>query len=164
MISASSLQFSRIALIGKYRSPEAAESVRILATYLRQRGLETVVEEETAALIGDELASVASFESIGAEADIAIVVGGDGTLLNSARHLASFGVTLVGVNQGRLGFMTDVSREAMIESMDDLLSGNFSREERFLIEARVVRDGVLLPSNLALNDIVLSKANPGRMI
>ncbi len=164
MISASSLQFSRIALIGKYRSPEAAESVRILATYLRQRGLETVVEEETAALIGDELASVASFESIGAEADIAIVVGGDGTLLNSARHLASFGVPLVGVNQGRLGFMTDVSREAMIESMDDLLSGNFSREERFLIEARVVRDGVLLPSNLALNDIVLSKANPGRMI
>jgi NAD+ kinase len=92
------------------------------------------------------------------------VVGGDGTLLNAARQLAPYGVPLVGVNQGRLGFMTDVSRDTVLTSMKDLLAGCFTREDRFLLEAQVLRQGEPLGVHLSLNDVVLSKGEVGRMI
>jgi len=164
MASNPTFPLRRVALIGKYRSPEAAESLGLLADFLSRRNVDVLIEAETAACIGANDGRVASYSVIGKEADAAIVVGGDGTLLNAARHLAAFGVPLVGVNQGRLGFMTDVSRENMLASMDDLLAGRFSREDRFLLEALIERRGTRLAPGLALNDIVLSKANPGRMI
>ncbi|MCK9283423.1 MAG: NAD(+) kinase [Rhodocyclaceae bacterium] len=152
------------ALVGKFRSPEVVESLRLLADFFRQRGIAVLMDEESAHFAAEGAIVGASYRDIGAKADVAIVVGGDGTLLNAARQLAAYAVPLVGVNQGRLGFMTDVSRESMLASMEDLLAGRFSREERFLLQARIQRDGVWVTPNFALNDIVLSKANAGRMI
>jgi len=95
-----------IALIGKYHSLEVAESLRLLARYLRERGVGVLIEAETAQHVAaptdDGLWLAASFEVIGAQADLAIVVGGDGTMLHAARCLARVGVPLVGVNQGGL--------------------------------------------------------------
>jgi NAD kinase len=95
---------------------------------------------------------------------MAIVVGGDGTMLNAARQLARYRVPLVGVNQGRLGFMTDIARSDMLTCMDDLLDGKFVPETRMLLDAEVVRDERSVVSNLALNDVVVDKGAIGRMI
>jgi NAD+ kinase len=157
-----------IALIGKYRSPEIAESLCLVARYLSARNVNVLIEEEAARNVGDLLRSVvwegSDFAAIGAQADIAIVIGGDGTMLNAARQLARYRVPLVGVNQGRLGFMTDIARSEMLVCMEDLLAGQFVPENRMLLDAEVLRDGRCLASNLALNDVVVDKGAIGRMI
>ena len=155
---------STAALISKYRSPEVAESVRDLAAYLRGQGVTVLVEGGTAdAIVTGEHAPV-SHETIGAEADVAIVIGGDGTMLDAARRLAQYDVPLVGVNQGRLGFMTDISRHDMISDIGDLLAGRFIEERRFLLDATVWRAGERMFHVLAFNDVVVNRGELGRMI
>lgn len=156
--------FRTIALIGKYQSREIAESLLSLAAFLKERGIAVLLEEATAAAVGSNGYEVASYETIGERADLAVVLGGDGTMLNTARHLARFEVPLVGINQGRLGFMTDIALGAMVESITALLEGTFSREQRFLLEAEVLRAGQTAFQTLALNDVVVNKGEIGRMI
>ena len=157
-----------IALIGKYHSREIAESLVLMAQALSKRGVKVIIETVTAknSFSPDELRpwGFCDFQAIGEQADMAIVIGGDGTLLNAARQLASHGVPLVGVNQGRLGFMTDVARNDMLTCIDDLLGGKFTPEERMLLDADVLRGGVRIASNLALNDVVVDKGAIGRLI
>ena len=157
-----------IALVGKYHSPNIAESLRRLAEYLHERGIAVFIERETAENIGTKVDLsrwvTCGFNDIGAHADLAIVLGGDGTMLNAARRLARYCVPLVGVNQGRLGFMTDIARDDMLTCMDDLLDGRFVAENRMLLAAEVIRDGREIASNLALNDVVVDKGAIGRMI
>jgi len=156
--------FPTIALIGKYQSREIAESLLSLAAFLRQHGVEVLLEEATAAAVGANGYAVADYDAIGLRARLAVILGGDGTMLNAARSLARFDVPLVGINQGRLGFMTDIALGAMIESITALLEGKFSREQRFLLKAEVLRDGVAAYQTLALNDVVVNKGDIGRMI
>ena len=156
--------FRTIALIGKYKSPEIAESLMALAGFLGSRGVEVLVEEGTAALVRADGLTVASYRSIGKQADLAIVLGGDGSMLTAARHLAETGVPLVCVNQGRLGFMTDLARNSMLDGVADLLDGKFKSEERFLLEAEVLRGSERVFQTLALNDVVVNKGDLGRMI
>jgi NAD+ kinase len=160
-------QIRTAALIGKYRSPEVAESLRVLSAFLQRRGVCVLIEEGTAASVGPDgfdSNDVASYEAIGEAADVAIVVGGDGTMLHSARRLAESDVPLVGVNQGRLGFMTDIALDEMLPSMEELLAGRFKAERRILLEAEVIRDGERMFQTSALNDVVLNKGEVGRMI
>ena len=157
-----------IALVGKYHSLEIAESLRRLAEYLYERGVSVFIERETAEHIGRQVDLsrwvTCGFNDIGAHADLAIVIGGDGTMLNAARRLSRYRVPLVGVNQGRLGFMTDIGRDDMLTCMDDLLDGRFAAENRMLLDADVIRQGKEIASNLALNDVVVDKGAIGRMI
>ena len=164
MNTAASNAFHTVALIGKYQSREIAESLLSLATFLSGRGVEVLLEEETAAAVGANGYALAGYEAIGTRADLAVILGGDGTMLNAARHLAEFEVPLVGINQGRLGFMTDIALGTMIESVTALLAGKFSREQRFLLNAEVLRGGVPAFQTLALNDVVVNKGDIGRMI
>jgi NAD+ kinase len=157
-------EFGTIALIGKYQSPEIAGSLQDLVAYLREQGRQVLVEEGTAAAAGSMDCMPASYEDIGARADLAIILGGDGTMLNAARRLANFGVPLVGVNQGRLGFMTDIAGENMLDGVAALLAGEFSSEQRFLLDARVSRAGECVFQTVALNDVVVNKGQAGRMI
>ncbi|MCX7150661.1 MAG: NAD kinase [Rhodocyclales bacterium] len=156
--------FHTIALIGKYQSREIAESLRVLATFLKERGIEVLLEEDTATAVGASNYAVAGYDAIGVRAELAVVLGGDGTMLHAARQLAKFNVPLVGINQGRLGFMTDIALGTMIESITALLDGKFSREKRFLLTAEVLRDGEPAFQTLALNDVVVNKGDIGRMI
>lgn len=162
--NASMFAFATIAIIGKYQSPEVAESVVSLADFLRQRGLSVLVEEETAGALASGDFEVANYDEIGTRADLAVVLGGDGTMLNSARRLAQFGVPLLGVNQGRLGFMTDIARGTMLEGVASVLDGNYTSEQRFMLNAEVWRDGVKVFEAKALNDVVTNKGDVGRMI
>ncbi|WP_263771800.1 NAD kinase [Propionivibrio soli] len=157
-----------IALIGKYQSREIAESLCLLADNLSGRGITVIIEEATVSNSGlpDDMRQweQGDFAAIGARADLAIVIGGDGTMLNAARHLASYRVPLVGVNQGRLGFMTDIARNEMLTCMDALLEGRFTPESRMLLGAEVIRDGHRVGANLALNEVVVDKGAIGRLI
>lgn len=156
--------FRTIALIGKYKSPEIAESLMSLAEFLKSRGVDVLVEEGTADLVGADGFPVVSYASIGERADLAIVLGGDGSMLTAARKLAESDVPLVGVNQGRLGFMTDLARDDMLDGMADLLEGKFKGEQRFLLDASVRRGDAVLFQTQALNDVVVNKGDLGRMI
>jgi NAD+ kinase len=157
-----------IALIGKNQSREIVESLCLLGKNLSERGITVLVEELTAD-VADAPAELrrwptCDFAAIGERADLAIVLGGDGTMLNAARQLARHRVPLVGVNQGRLGFMTDIARSDMLTSIDDLLAGRFTPESRLLLEAEVWRSGSSIASGLSLNEIVVDKGAIGRLI
>ena len=157
-----------IALIGKYHSREIAESLCLLAGNLHDRGVRVIIEEVTASLseapVDLRRWASGSYAMIGEQADVAIVLGGDGTLLSAARQLARYRKPLVGVNQGRLGFMTDIARSEMLTCMDDLLSGKFVPESRMMLSAEVVRAGQGIAASLALNEVVVDKGAIGRLI
>jgi NAD+ kinase len=157
-----------IALIGKYRSRDLSGLLATLAQPLRQRGIAVLIERATASNFDASTPTpcweVCDFDEIGDRADLAIVLGGDGTMLHTARQLAPYRVPLVGVNQGRLGFMTDIARDDMLFSMDALLRGDFLPEERMLLEAQIVRDGKPIASGLALNEVVIDKGGISRLI
>jgi NAD+ kinase len=155
--------FRRIALIGKFQSAEVAESLHALAVFLGEQGCEVMVEEETASNIG-ATARAAGYAEIGAGADLAVVVGGDGTMLAAARNLVRYRVPMVGINQGRLGFMTDIALHDMRKSLGAILAGQYSMEERSLIDAELTRGGKVLLQTLALNDAVVNKGAEGRLI
>lgn len=156
-----------VALIGKYQSREISESLILLARDLQRRGLVVLFETSTAKnVVSPEFNGWehCNFTEIGQRADLAIVLGGDGTMLNAARQLAHYCVPLVGVNQGRLGFMTDIARSDMLGAMDDLLAGKFKPETRMLLEGEVFRAGEKVASSLALNEVVVDKGPIGRLI
>lgn len=156
--------YATIALIGKYQSQEIAAAVRDLADFLRTQKREVLIEAGTAQSIGCQGCALADFNTIGQQADLAIVIGGDGTMLNAARRLAAHGVPLAGVNQGRLGFMTDIASHAMLEGVTDLLAGKFTPEKRQLLDARVLRQDEEMFHALAFNDVVVNKGDIGRLI
>lgn len=157
-------QIRTAGLIGKYHSADVVESMPVLAGFLRARGVRVLIEEGSADSAGIEGYEAVNYEGLGAEADLAIVLGGDGTMLYAARRLAADGVPLVGVNLGRLGFMTDIAREEMLVGMAQLLEGRFTCEPRILLEAEVLRSGERVYQNLAFNDVVVNKGDLGRMI
>ena len=156
--------FKTIALIGRYNSAEVATGLAIMGEYLRKQGREVLLEKETAAASGINGFPAADYAEIGAKADLAVVQGGDGSMLNAARHLAVHRVPLVGVNQGRLGFMTDIASSKMLDAMAEILAGRHVIEERTMLAAEVRRDGVVTLATLALNDAVVNKGAVGRLI
>jgi NAD+ kinase len=137
--------FRRIALIGKLRSAEIEASLQELREFLKKRGCEVLPEGET-------------------RADLAIVVGGDGTMLTAARELVRHHVPLVGINLGRLGFMTDIGHADMRSGVGAILDGDYSVEERTLLEAEVRRGGSTVLRTIALNEAVIGKGSQGRLI
>ncbi|GAB4058425.1 NAD kinase [Uliginosibacterium sediminicola] len=158
-------EFRTVALVGKYQSAEAAEALRRLAAFLQQREVTVLVDDETALLVGGiDGAKVSSFEQIGEHAELAVVVGGDGTMLSAARRLCAYPVPMLGINQGRLGFLTDVGRGEMLDRLGEILDGKYLRERRVLLEAEVLRDGRSVFNSVALNDVVISRGEVGRMI
>lgn len=156
--------FGTAALIGKYNSPEIAKPVLELARFLQSRGVTVMIDRLTASHITDCEYPVLALEELGARADLAIVLGGDGTMLNIARTFAPFEVALVGVNQGRLGFLTDISLDTMFETIGAILEGEYVTEERMLLEAEVHSGGRRAFEVLAFNDVVVSKGVKGSMI
>jgi NAD+ kinase len=157
-------RFPRIAVVGRPGSPALAEPLVRLAQFLTDRGHAVVLESETATLaMHPELAAVDA-ASIGGAADLAIVLGGDGTMLSFARELASFDVPLIGVNQGRLGFLTDIPLTRMEAVLGAMLDGRYVEERRTLIAAIVERADGSREHALALNDVVVNRGALGTMI
>ena len=129
-----------------------------LAMHLKGKSIEVWIEENTAKHAELNGFKTAPLQYIGDEVDLVIVMGGDGTMLSVARSLIDDNVPLVGINRGRFGFLTDLRAEDMLEQLDKILAGDFTEEPRVMLTAQVVRDGQLLHTNFALNDVVIKSA------
>jgi NAD+ kinase len=164
MPSDSSPAFRTVALIGRYKSRDVAGPLEDLGRFLAERGCNVLVEQETATESGVARFPVVDREDIGGKADLVVVLGGDGSMLSAARLLASTGVPLIGVNQGRLGFLTDIALGAMVQQMGKVLAGDYQIEPRTMLDVVVQRDGVSPFSTIALNDLVVNKGATGRLI
>ena len=153
-----------IGLIGKYGDDTVGKDIHRLARYLDRRKLTVVLEDHTAGLLeADEWAHY-SMDAIGRHIDLAIVIGGDGTMLHVARQLVDFQVPLVGINLGRLGFLTDIPADDMESAIGRILDGDYETEQRFLLHAEVLRGGKVVHGALALNDVVVNKGELARLI
>lgn len=156
--------FKTIGLFGKHRDPSVDDAVSGLAEYLRYRGNEvllgeTAVQDGAAGESGRAL-SDAERERL----DLAVVIGGDGTLLRVARSLAPHDTPLVGVNMGRLGFLTDIPLKEMYEDVGRILDGEYKTEQRMLLNVEIWQRGKLVKQDTALNDMVIGKGEFERLI
>ncbi len=156
--------FTNIAIIGKYQSQGIGEPLAEIATFLKSAGLGVVIEKDTALNTGISGYAVAPVDELGKQVDCAIVVGGDGTMLSIARILAPHHVPLIGINQGRLGFMTDIALDDKIEALRAILGGEYEAEDRNILQGTVERAGKVQLDTLALNDVVVSRGSIGGMI
>jgi NAD+ kinase len=151
--------FKKIAIIGKYMNVSALQLMRSdladLARHLSAKNLEVWVEANTAHYAQLTEYNTLTLDEIGQTADLAIVMGGDGTMLSVARSLIDTDVPLVGINRGRFGFLTDLRAEDMLVEIDRMLAGDFIKEPRMLLSTDVVRDGQIVYSSHALNDVVI---------
>jgi NAD+ kinase len=156
--------YPTIAIIGKHGDTPATEELKQLAAFLEARGHRLVFESSTARDLGRSAEQTMTPEQIGASAQLAVVLGGDGTMLGIARQLAPFGVPLIGVNQGRLGFMTDIPSDRMLPVLGEMLDGKLESEQRTLLEGTVVRDGRAIAHGFAFNDVVVARGSGTGMI
>jgi NAD+ kinase len=156
--------FHTIGLIGKFGDPHVADTLNQIAAHLRQRELRVLLDESSARLIPDNGLEVASRTTIGEQCDLAIIMGGDGTMLNAARSLVNYEVPILGVNLGRLGFLADVSPGEIPHSLDRVLAGQFREAHRSLLHAQVIHEGRIASETDALNDVVVHKREVARMI
>jgi NAD+ kinase len=158
--------FSTIALVGRYAGTGIAEPLARLAAFLTRRGHRVLLDAETAQLTPVPGYPAAPLLQLGREAKLAIVVGGDGTMLSIARKLAAFDVPLIGINQGRLGFLTDIALADMESTLAAMLSGAYVEESRTLLGATLTRsvEAGGVQSALALNDVVVNRGAQGGMI
>ena len=156
--------FPIIALAGKYDSVAIGESVLKLASFLTERGHEVILARQTAENLDIPDYRMEYLSDIGGIASVVVVLGGDGTMLSIGRVLARSKVPMIGINQGRLGFLADIPLDNMETTLADMLEGRFLSEERIPLEASIYRNHQKIYGTCAFNDVVISKAATGRLI
>jgi NAD+ kinase len=165
------LKFRQIALLGKYHFPQASGTqpanrsvLESIAQFLHKQGCEVILEQYTADNSGLSGYPAMNIKEIGKHCDLALVVGGDGTMLGFGRQLAQFNVPLIGINQGRLGFITDIPIHQFEQTLPAMLRGEYEEDHRSMMHAKVWRDGHCVHDALALNDVVLNRGGTSGMI
>ena len=158
--------YKTIGLIGKPNHQGASATILALSQYLIENNYQVLIESSVANAVVSPVSinNVCTLTEIGEQADLAIVVGGDGYMLGAARVLACFDIGVIGVNRGNLGFLTDLSPDNLIEPLAQILAGKSRSEQRFIIEAEVYRHGKLKSSNSAVNEAVLHAGKVASMI
>jgi len=157
--------FQNIGLIAKRGDAQVKDCLEVLVDFLRERHLNIVLDAPSARLLSQtDLNVAANTEALGIHCDLIIVIGGDGTLLQAARLLAKHDVCLLGINLGRLGFLTDIYPTEIEKYLGEILDGAFLEEDRFLIYAEVYRDKHCLSYCNALNDIVIHRGTMSHML
>ena len=157
-------EFKTIGLIGKYGDPSIAQSLTTMAGFLAEQHIAVWLDDETARTVPDLGLNICNRDELGERCDLAVVIGGDGSLLNAARSLSDAGIPVVGINLGRLGFLADISPDTMLDVMKEILAGKYCHEERFLLHSAIVRDGETIQECDAFNEVVVHKWNMARMI
>jgi NAD+ kinase len=156
--------FGRIALVGKYQADGIADHLHELAKLALGRGCEVFLEAETATNTQITDYPHKKVEDFAGSIDLAIVLGGDGTMLGIGRQLAGSKVPLVGVNLGRLGYMTDIPIQDVKTVLIEIIAGHYEADERTLLDAAVLRDGKVINRALALNDVVVNRSGISGMV
>ena len=157
------MQISSVGLFGRYKDPDVGTTLDALRKHLENRDISVYIGDTTADNISGTRIEDSGL-SVAETIDLAVVVGGDGTMLHVARSLASYALPMIGINLGRLGFLTDLSADRMYEGLDELLRGEFTVDERIMLQVQISNGRDNLNESIALNDVTLSKGNTGRMI
>ena len=155
------MKIKSIGVCVKADHPRAGETLEVLARWLEERGIAVHADEGSAAALGVEAESQARLAE---QVDLILVLGGDGTLLSVARSAGTRSVPILGVNLGRLGFLTEVNVDEMLPALEQVLAGETRIESRMRMEVRVLREGASLGTYQALNDAVITKTALSRMI
>lgn len=156
--------FKSVALIGKFSNPEIRDQLLVLIDYLGYHHIDICIEAKTADAMGIEGCRTLPLETIGAHADLAVVLGGDGTMLMAARAMLDYEIPLVGINRGSFGFLTDIRAGDMLAAMGDILAGEYVAEQRIMLGATVLRNGQAVSDGHAFNDVVVGKGGSIRLI
>ncbi|SEL70989.1 NAD+ kinase [Roseateles sp. YR242] len=159
-----SKRFRHVAIVGKPQARGIRPLLEEIAGFVADQGLDVSLDQETAESTGISTFPALSHAEMGQQCDLAVVVGGDGTMLGFAREVARYGMPLVGINQGRLGFITDISAEQYKESLAAIFVGDYESEHRSMLEGAVLRDGEQIFSGVALNDVVVSRGATAAMV
>ncbi len=157
-------EFKRIGLVGRPDHSGVVDSLQRLLALLASKELSVVLDDITAGLIPSNGQQVCTREELSSHCDLVIVVGGDGSMLNVAKFVAADQVPVIGINRGRLGFLTDISPDDLEARVEDILSGNYSLGTRFLLDVAVRRNDALESLGAALNDVVLHPGQAAQMI
>ena len=164
-------RFHHVALIGKYQTTvsgttasSSREVMEEIAHFLERQGCEVSLEAETAANTGMTHYNVLDADAIGARCDLGLVVGGDGTMLGIGRRLARHGTPLIGINQGRLGFVTDIPLGDYRRVLPTMLAGGYEEDSRSLMHGRVMRGSDCVFEALAMNDVVVNRGAVASMV
>jgi NAD+ kinase len=157
-------RFGHAAIVGKFQARGIRPLLEDLARFLSEQGLDVSFERETALNTGVSEYDALTPAEMGKRCDFAVVVGGDGTMLGIARELARHGVPMVGINQGRLGFITDIPQDRYREALAPILSGDYEEEHRAMLEGGVWRDGECIFEGLSMNDVVVSRGATASMV
>jgi len=157
-------RFRHAALVGKYLAQGIRGELEEIAHFLVRQGLEVSLERQTALNTGITGFDALTVDELGRHCDLAVVVGGDGTMLGIARQLARFNTPLVGINQGRLGFITDINIAQFAEALAPIIAGNYIEERRTMLEGDVWRDQVSIFEGYAMNDVVVSRGSAASMV
>ncbi|NLJ52158.1 MAG: NAD kinase [Alcaligenaceae bacterium] len=158
------MHFSTAALFGRYQDSGMDAPLRAMAELLKSAGLSVVLDKDTA--IHTKIKEYPSLEidDMAGKVDLAVVMGGDGTVLGVGRKLSPYGIPILGINHGRLGFITDIPMENATGALEAVLDGKYSKEQRSLLSGEVIRDDAILTKDLAINDVVLNRSGYGGMI
>ncbi len=156
--------FDKIGLVGRSRQRGSEDVLQQLLELLRARNLEVMLEDRLGGLVSAYGGELYERDRIGQEADLVIVVGGDGSLLSAARTLAKYDTPVLGVNRGRLGFLTDITPDEIAQQVPAVLDGQYEREQRFLLDAEVLREDRVVGRADALNDVVVNSGTSAQMI
>ena len=161
-------RFKQLAIVGKYQAQGIKPLLDELGQFLSRQGIEVVLEQDTAQNTGMTDYPVMSVDELGKHCDLAVVVGGDGTMLGFAREMARYNVPLVGINQGRLGFITDIPVDQFREALTPMLAGDYEEESRSMLEGSVWRKNAhgyeSIFEALAMNDVVVSRGATASMV
>lgn len=158
------IPFKCVGLVGIPRKLEAIETHQVLYDWLVNLGIQVLVEDRLAQYIKFPSSVYATLDTIGEQANLAIVVGGDGNMLRSARQLSHYKIKVIGVNRGNLGFLTDISHDHVIEQLTPVIKGDYDDDPRFLLEVSIYSDGRLINSGFAVNEIVVTPNTVAHMI
>jgi NAD+ kinase len=156
--------FRHAAIVGKYQARGIRPVLEEIAHFLVGQGLEVSFERDTATNTGVTDFDALSTAEMGQRCDLAVVVGGDGTMLGIARELSRWNLPLVGINQGRLGFITDIPIGQYKEALAPMIAGDYEEEQRSMLEGDVWRDGERIFEGLSLNDVVVSRGATASMV
>ncbi|WP_273382939.1 NAD(+) kinase [Actinobacillus porcinus] len=156
--------FKTIGLVGRPRHDVTLQMHKNIYLWLQERGYQVLVEEAVGSALDIAKSDWANLEEIGQKAQLGIVIGGDGNMLGRARILSKYGMALIGINRGNLGFLTDIDPKNAYAQLQACLNGEFVVEERFMLEVNVVRDGEIIATGNAINEAVIHPAKIAHMI
>lgn len=149
--------FKTIGIIGKHSDSRIAETIINVHHFLQQQNHQIIIDSQSAALLNEQTIQSCPIDLLGSKCDLVIAIGGDGTFLAATRAIVKYNIPLIGINLGRLGFLVDISPEQIQFKLKNILQGHYVEEKRYLLHAKIIRNGQTIHEQSAVNEVVIHR-------